>query len=105
MTEPLRQRFTRGKGGLTQAKELETLLWAKGVEGGERGSRERQREYQYTPLEVKKGALILFHGNLMHQSGANRSQRDRTAYVLSILEGRLGCPSDSIIPKEETKRL
>ena len=84
---------------------METPLWAKGGEGGERGSRERPREYQYTPLEVKKGALILFHGNLMHQSGANRSRRDRAAYVFSIVEGQLECPSDNMIPKEAMNRL
>ena len=59
----------------------------------------------YTPLEVKKGSLVLFHGNLMHQSGVNRSERDRAAYTFSIIEGKSEVPTDSYILKEGMERL
>ena len=45
--------------------------------------------YQYTNVEVKAGSLILMHGNLMHASAANRSDRSRIAFNFGVLEGSL----------------
>ena len=39
-----------------------------------------------TPLEVKKGTLILLHGRLPHQSGQNTSTKSRHAYTLHIID-------------------
>tara|TARA_B100001123_G_C15303918_1_gene1021951 strand:+ start:87 stop:953 length:867 start_codon:yes stop_codon:yes gene_type:complete len=40
-----------------------------------------------TPLEAKKGTLILLHGRLPHRSGENTSSKSRHAYALHIIDG------------------
>ena len=52
-------------------------------------------EYEYQPLEVKKGTLVLFHKNLMHTSGMNTSEKSRIAYTFRIIDGSMKCPDDS----------
>lgn len=92
LTEPLRQRLIVGPGGRATFENLKEPLRADGVHHQETTA--AQTEYEYTPLEAKKGTLILFHGNLMHKSEANRSSRDRIAYMFSIVEGGLKCPDN-----------
>lgn len=41
----------------------------------------------FVPLEVKKGTLILLHGNLPHYSTENKSEFSRHAYTLHVIEG------------------
>ena len=41
----------------------------------------------FIPLEVKKGTLILLHGNLPHYSTENKSEFSRHAYTLHLIEG------------------
>ena len=41
----------------------------------------------FVPLEVKKGTLILLHGNLPHYSTQNLSDVSRHAYTLHLIEG------------------
>ena len=45
-----------------------------------------------TPLEVNKGALVLLHGRLPHQSGNNLSNKSRQAYTLHIIDGKSEYP-------------
>ncbi|KAL8770613.1 MAG: hypothetical protein Q9209_003681 [Squamulea sp. 1 TL-2023] len=94
LTSPLRQRLVRGKDGVPRFVELDTPLWAKGSVGDIGG------EYEYEALEVKKGTLVLFHGNLMHRSGKNGSGRNRMAYTFSVVEGGVECPEDSYVMPE-----
>lgn len=51
--------------------------------------REEDGEYVYTKLEVKAGSLVLMHGNLLHKSDANRSDKHRVAFNFNVIEG--GC--------------
>jgi Phytanoyl-CoA dioxygenase (PhyH) len=53
-----------------------------------------QKEYEYQPLEVKKGTLVIFHGNLMHTSGMNRSEKNRISYTFSVIDSDVECPDD-----------
>ena len=46
-----------------------------------------------TPLEVKKGSLILLHGRLPHYSGENKSKFSRHAYTLHVIDGKCSYPS------------
>ena len=78
-----------GRGGRATFESLEEPLWADNVR-----HQEMTTEYEYTPLEAKKGTLILFHGNLMHKSETNRSNHSRIAYMFSIVEGGLKCPDN-----------
>jgi len=47
-----------------------------------------------TPIEVKKGSLVLLHGRLPHYSCENKSKNSRHAYSLHIIDG------NSVYPKE-----
>ncbi|KAK3308012.1 uncharacterized protein B0T15DRAFT_508530 [Chaetomium strumarium] len=45
------------------------------------------REDEYVPGEVKAGSLVLIHGNLLHKSEKNTSQKGRIIYTFHIIEG------------------
>ena len=38
------------------------------------------------PVEVKKGSLVLLHGEVVHASYANTSNRSRHAFVLHLID-------------------
>jgi len=46
-----------------------------------------------TPLEVKKGSLILLHGRLPHCSSENKSDNSRHAYTLHVIDGECKYPT------------
>ena len=46
-----------------------------------------------TPLEVKKGTLILLHGRLPHYSKENTSNKSRHAYTLHVIDGNSDYPN------------
>lgn len=94
LVEPVKGRMVRlGKGGGSGFKELgrgdETVRGDRG--GGNGGS------YKYETLEVSKGGLVVFHGNLMHRSGRNVSGKGRVAYSFTVIDGRCECPDDTYI--------
>ncbi|KAF5021181.1 hypothetical protein F66182_6770 [Fusarium sp. NRRL 66182] len=45
-------------------------------------------EHNYVPGEVKAGDLVLIHGNLLHKSEKNTSQKGRIIYTFHIIEGQ-----------------
>ena len=45
-----------------------------------------------TPLEVKKGTLVLLHGRLPHYSCENKSNKSRHAYTFHIIDGKSNYP-------------
>ncbi|KAH8820953.1 hypothetical protein F5884DRAFT_850201 [Xylogone sp. PMI_703] len=56
--------------------------------GGEYGQKTEQKsDDQYKVGEVKAGSLILIHGNLLHKSEKNLSQKGRIIYTFHIIEG------------------
>ena len=79
---PLRRRFVR-TGDATHFVELETAPLA--TEGA-------------LPLEVERGTVVLFDGNLPHKSDANRSQRRRPAYTLHVVDGACDYAADNWLP-------
>ena len=94
MTTPLQQRLIKLEDGFPKFVDLEKPLWAQGAhEGSDAGT----GKYEYEALEVKKGTLILFHGNLMHRSDGNKSEKSRMAYTFSVIDGRAECPEDSYV--------
>ena len=42
----------------------------------------------YVPGEVKAGDMVLIHGNLLHKSERNTSQKGRIIYTFHIIEGQ-----------------
>lgn len=43
-------------------------------------------EEEYVPGEVKAGSLVLIHGNLLHKSEKNLSQKGRIIYTFHVIE-------------------
>ncbi|KAF2729847.1 phytanoyl-CoA dioxygenase family protein [Polyplosphaeria fusca] len=54
--------------------------------GGEEGGKGEEEEV-YEMGEVKAGTLVLIHGNVLHRSEANRSQKSRFIYTFHVIEG------------------
>ena len=46
-----------------------------------------QKEEEYTMGEVKAGTLVLIHGNILHKSERNRSEKSRNIYTFHVIEG------------------
>ncbi|KAL2259478.1 hypothetical protein VTK26DRAFT_6833 [Humicola hyalothermophila] len=66
--------------------------------GGEYGedlkAAEGKKEAEYVPGEVKAGSLVLIHGNLLHKSERNLSQKGRIIYTFHVIEGGEGYKYD-----------
>lgn len=69
---PLRQRFI-AENGSAKLHDLDATPWPSFDEA--------------RPLEVKSGALVVFHGLLPHYSATNRSDRSRHAFTLHAVDG------------------
>ncbi|KAF4443130.1 hypothetical protein F53441_11563 [Fusarium austroafricanum] len=52
------------------------------------GQRAPEGQHEYVPGEVKAGDLVLIHGNLLHKSERNTSQKGRIIYTFHIIEGQ-----------------
>ena len=48
-----------------------------------------------TPVEVKKGGLVLLHGKLPHYSKENNSINSRHAYTLHVIDGNMHYPKSN----------
>jgi phytanoyl-CoA hydroxylase len=78
--QSLRKRFVRAPGGGTAFQVLDpTPLPEEG----------------FVPLEVKKGTLVVLHGQLPHKSGANTSPKSRHAYSLHCIDATAAYPRDN----------
>jgi hypothetical protein len=77
----VRQRLVRAQGGGTEMVRNEGPAFPAGVEP------EKEGEERYTVEEVKAGALVLIHGNTLHMSEKNMSDRSR---FICIKSGRFG---------------
>ncbi|KAK3296856.1 uncharacterized protein B0H64DRAFT_390524 [Chaetomium fimeti] len=54
--------------------------------GGDGGVEGKGEGGEYVPGEVKAGSLVLIHGNLLHKSERNLSQKGRIIYTFHIIE-------------------
>jgi phytanoyl-CoA hydroxylase len=75
-----KSRFLRAEGGGTRFEVIDEASWP--VE-------------TLTPLEVKKGTLIVLHGLLPHLSRENRSSKSRHAYTLHVIDASSDYPKDN----------
>lgn len=79
---PVTKRFVRkADGSGTEFVENEGPRFPRGQEGGE------EEEGEYVMGEVKAGDLVLIHGNLLHKSEHNKSQKGRIIYTFHAIEG------------------
>jgi phytanoyl-CoA hydroxylase len=76
----LKSRFMRAEGGGTRFEVFDDRPWP---------------EEKLTPLEVKKGTLIVLHGLLPHLSRENRSPKSRHAYTLHVVDSSAHYPKDN----------
>lgn len=85
---PLRKLFSR-KNNKTTIETLDNTLF----------------ESLDTPLEVKKGSLILLHGRLPHFSCENKSNKSRHAYTIHIIDGSCEYPSTNWLQRSKNMPL
>ena len=84
---PVEQRLVRKTTSLgTEMKSNEGPKFPIGNQYSAEMSAETQRAGSYTPGEVKAGDLVLIHGNLLHKSEKNTSQKGRIIYTFHIIE-------------------
>jgi ectoine hydroxylase-related dioxygenase (phytanoyl-CoA dioxygenase family) len=82
-TTEVGKRFVRKKGGTgTEFIENEGRRFPVGKEYGA-----GETEGEYKLGEVKAGTLVLIHGNLLHKSEKNVSQKGRIIYTFHVIEG------------------
>ncbi|KAI5814780.1 hypothetical protein BZA77DRAFT_371332, partial [Pyronema omphalodes] len=82
---PIKKRFLRlPEGGTT----FEDLPENKGNGIREKGLQEIEQEETFVMGEVKKGSLVLIHGNVLHKSERNLSSRSRFIYTFHVIEGQ-----------------
>jgi phytanoyl-CoA hydroxylase len=56
-----------------------------------------------TPIEIKKGGLILLHGRLPHYSCENTSSKSRHAYTLHVIDGKKNYPKENWLQRPNLK--
>lgn len=93
---PISKRLVRKAGDAgTEMVPNEGSQFPPGEEYGEgkkpAGDRDDDQEAErYVPGEVKAGSLVLIHGNLLHKSEKNLSQKGRIIYTFHVIEGGEG---------------
>ncbi|RYP88562.1 hypothetical protein DL769_000258 [Monosporascus sp. CRB-8-3] len=84
---PVRQRFVRMPEGGTGFIDNDGPKFPPGDEYGEKAVEGGQEEGEYKMGEVKAGDLVLIHGNILHKSEKNTSDKGRIIYTFHVIEG------------------
>ncbi|KAI1178630.1 hypothetical protein F4777DRAFT_80215 [Nemania sp. FL0916] len=89
---PVRERFVRktGGGGGTEFVTNTSHQFPLGDAYGEVDGKKKDNNGgpdDYVLGEVKAGSLVLIHGNLLHKSERNTSQKGRIIYTFHVIEG------------------
>ncbi|KAJ5909466.1 hypothetical protein N7504_004109 [Penicillium tannophilum] len=88
----IKRRFVRKTGASgTEFIVNEGPALPKGMEE-EKSSEPSEEDLEI--LEVKAGSLVLIHGNVLHKSEKNTSERSRYAYTFHVIEGAEGWEYD-----------
>lgn len=81
-TSAINQRFVRKADGTgTEFVATDGARFPSGIEGS------GDIEGEFVMGEVKAGSLVLIHGNLLHKSEKNLSQKGRIIYTFHVIEG------------------
>ncbi|EXJ94855.1 hypothetical protein A1O1_03253 [Capronia coronata CBS 617.96] len=86
---PIKERFVRkvdGQGTTFESIPEEDERWPRDFEHEEVSLETRKKE-DYALGEVKAGSLVLIHGNILHKSERNTSQKTRIIYTFHLIEG------------------
>ncbi|KAA8913523.1 hypothetical protein FN846DRAFT_929487 [Sphaerosporella brunnea] len=81
---PIKKRFVRTADGGTGFEELKEGE-ANGV--SEKGLHPIERDEEFVMGEVKRGSLVLIHGNVLHKSERNTGKKSRFIYTFHVIEG------------------
>jgi len=82
LRSPIKRRFVRNaKDTGTEFVENVGEKFPAGLDG------EEGEEGEYVLGEVKAGTLVLIHGNLLHKSEKNTSEKGRIIYTFHVIEG------------------
>lgn len=85
LRSPIRRRFVRNTAGTgTEFVENEGEKFPAGLQGT---NEDEGDEGEYVMGEVKAGTLVLIHGNLLHKSEKNTSEKGRIIYTFHVIEG------------------
>ncbi|KPI40273.1 Phytanoyl-CoA dioxygenase domain-containing protein 1 [Cyphellophora attinorum] len=82
---PIRERMVRAKGNAGTVFEKITTDEQKWPRGFDHEEADSEEDYQLG--EVKAGTLVLIHGNILHKSEKNLSQKGRMIYTFHLIEG------------------
>lgn len=85
---PISQRFVRKANG--EGTEFVPCDGGRFPNDGHKYGEELKpegQEEEYTMGEVKAGSLVLIHGNLLHKSEKNTSNKGRIIYTFHVIEG------------------
>jgi len=82
---PIKERFVRkpDNSGTTFEKVVGAEQWPREFE-----HEEGDKGEEYVLGEVKAGTLVLIHGNILHKSEKNLSQKGRIIYTFHCIEGK-----------------
>ncbi|KAI5287863.1 hypothetical protein KEM52_001396 [Ascosphaera acerosa] len=64
------------------------------IDGGGGGEKYTPSDADMQLVEVPAGGLVLIHGNVLHASRKNTSDRSRFAYAFHLIEGGRGTVYD-----------
>ncbi|KAF8252593.1 phytanoyl-CoA dioxygenase [Wilcoxina mikolae CBS 423.85] len=81
---PIKKRFLRVPEGGTG---FEDVAEGKGNGVTEKGLVTIERKEEFVVGEVKRGSLVLIHGNVLHKSEKNLSGKSRFIYTFHVIEG------------------
>lgn len=90
---PIKQRFVRTGNGTSEGTgfmDNEGAQYPKGLQtevNGEKDFEVVEKEEKYDMGEVKAGTLVLIHGNILHKSEKNTSEKSRNIYTFHMIEG------------------
>ncbi|KAI0206875.1 phytanoyl-CoA dioxygenase [Astrocystis sublimbata] len=88
---PVKQRFVRRADGGSGTEFMDNTgpQFPVGEAYGEQKRVDgKGEEGEYVMGEVKAGSLVLIHGNLLHKSEKNTSQKGRIIYTFHVIEGQ-----------------
>ncbi|KAI9849909.1 MAG: hypothetical protein M1837_000123 [Sclerophora amabilis] len=80
------KRFTRSEEGGTGFEDVSTNQWPE--DGLKYDGSGAAVDEEYTMGEVKAGTLVLIHGNLLHKSEKNLSEKSRFIFTFHVIEGK-----------------
>ncbi|KAG8529398.1 uncharacterized protein KY384_006035 [Bacidia gigantensis] len=79
---PVESRFVRKPEGGTSFESVAGSSWPQNLQ-----IEKPKEEESYELGEVQAGTLVLIHGNLLHKSERNLSQKRRLIYTFHVIEG------------------